>query len=806
MLTLRDLRYAIRALRQAPGRTLLLVLTLAVGIGANSAMFSFVSAVLLRPLPIPDLDRMVSVWKTKPSSDSLLSEPSYPVFEAWQNSARSFDGMAAMSSVNLTFTWQTHGEPQTLTGRVVSLNFFDVLRVAPAQGRSFTLDEGRSGTRDRVVVISHGLWQRAFAANPAAVGTSIRLGDASFVVIGVMPRDFRYPAQCDLWTPLVPAYPALAADPHVGWLQVVGRVKAGIDIRTARAEIEQFVRAEPSGSDRSAVLVPLTSEIFGHTRAAVAALFGATLLVLVLACVNASNILLAAAAGQRRHREIRLALGATRTRLAVEAMAEGLILAALGSVLGLLTAWSGLGALKRLAPAGLPQLEHVSIDGRVLSLSAALLVLAAILVSIAPILTTPATAAGLSSAPAHTGTRRERRLRAVFVVTQIATALTVLVGSTLVIRSFVALRQENLGFDPDRVLTFTVDLPDWRYSTTESKRQFYAALMNRIKSLPNVAAAAAAYLRPLQYGTIGMDAPVVLEGQPFRADSARSNPLVNWEVVTPDYFAALGITLKAGRFFTVGDRADSEPVVILGESAARRLWPNDNAIGKRLLTIDGPVDPQGHPRWQRIVGIVGDVRYREITGTRLDVYLPDTQSETPAKCFVVRTQGNPLQTLGAVRAIVRNLDPQQPIDAATTMGDVVAEAQAPWRFNALLFGVFGALSLLLAAIGVFGVLMCVVIDRLREFAIRSALGASPRNILGLLMRQTLRLAGTGLVVGAFVALAVSRMLTSLLYGVAAVELSSFLIASGLVALVAALGAWIPARRAVSVEPVGALRR
>ena len=646
-----------------------------------------------------------------------------------------------MSSVNLTFTWQTHGQPQTLAGRVVSQNFFDVLRVRPALGRTFTLEEGRPGTPNRVVVISHGLWQRAFAANPAAVGTSIRLGDASFVVIGVMPRDFRYPAQCDLWTPLLPAYPALAADADVGWLQVIGRLKSGVAITTARAEIEHFVRTEPFGSDRGAVLVPFTSEIFGHTRAAVAALFAATLLVLVLACVNASNILLAAAAGQRRIAKIRLALGATRTRLAVEAIAEGLILAALGSVLGLLAAWSGLGGLKRLAPAGLPQLDHVSVDGRVLSLNAALLVLAAIAVSIAPVLTTPASAAGLSSAPAHTGTLRERRLRAVFVVTEIATALAVLVGSTLVIRSFVALRQENLGFDPERVLTFTVDLPDWRYSTAESKRQFYAALMDRIKSLPNVAAAAAAYLRPLQYGSIGMDAPVVLEGQPFRSPAARSNPLVNWEVVTTEYFAALGISLKAGRFFTVADRADSEPVVILGESAARRLWPNNGAIGKRLLTIDGPVDRQGKPRWQRIVGIVGDVRYRGITDRRLDVYLPDTQSETPAKCFVVRTQGNPLKTLSAVRAIVRNLDPEQPIDGATTMGDVVAEVQAPWRFNALLFGVFGALSLLLAGVGVFGVFMCVVIDRLREFAIRSALGASPRNILGLLMRQTLRLAG-----------------------------------------------------------------
>lgn len=246
-------------------------------------------------------------------------------------------------------------------------------------------------------------------------------------------------------------------------------------------------------------------------------------------------------------------------------------------------------------------------------------------------------------------------------------------------------------------------------------------------------------------------------------------------------------------------------MVILGESAARRLWPNDSAIGKRLMTIDGPVDPSGRPRWQRVVGIVGDVRYREITGARLDVYLPDTQSETAAKCIVVRTQGDPLQILGAARAIMRELGPQQPIDAATTMKDVVAVVQAPWRFNAVLFGLFGALSLALAAIGVFGVLMCVVLDRLREFAIRSALGASPRDILGLLMRQTLRLASIGLVVGTLVSLAVNRVLTSLLYGVAAVELSSYLIASGLVALVAALGAWIPARRAVRVAPVALLR-
>jgi putative ABC transport system permease protein len=280
---------------------------------------------------------------------------------------------------------------------------------------------------------------------------------------------------------------------------------------------------------------------------------------------------------------------------------------------------------------------------------------------------------------------------------------------------------------------------------------------------------------------------------------------VNWQVVTADYFTALRINLNSGRVFTDRDRADTEPVVILGESAARRLWPGDSAIGKRLLTIDGPRDASGMPRWQRVVGIVGDVRYREITGARLDVYLPSTQSETPAKCFLVRTQGDPLQTLGAVRTIVRSIDPLQPIDGATTMNDVVAEVEAPWRFNAFLFGVFGALSLLLAAIGVFGVLMCVVIDRLREFAIRSALGASPRNILGLLMRHTLRLAATGLVVGTLVSLAVSRVLTSLLYGVAAVELTSYLIAAGLVALVAMLGALVPARRAVRVEPLGALR-
>jgi len=283
-----------------------------------------------------------------------------------------------------------------------------------------------------------------------------------------------------------------------------------------------------------------------------------------------------------------------------------------------------------------------------------------------------------------------------------------------------------------------------------------------------VTAAAAAYLRPLQYGSIGMDAPVVLEGQPFGSAAARDNPLVNWEVVTRDYFTALRIVLKAGRVFSDRDRTDTEPVVILSEGAARRFWPNNTAIGKRLMTIDGPVDASGKPRWQRVVGIVADVRYREITGARLDVYLPDTQSDTAAKSLVVRTNGEPLRTMGAVRTIVRALDPQQPIETATTMKDAVAAVQGPWRFNAVLFGLFGALSLALAALGVFGVLMCVVLDRLREFAIRSALGAAPRDIFAQLMRQTLTLTGTGLVIGTCMSLAVSRLLTSLLYGVSAI--------------------------------------
>jgi putative ABC transport system permease protein len=806
MIGFRDVRYAARELAHAPVRVVVVVLTLAIGIGANSATFSFVRALILRPLPIHDLSRLVNIWETEPARHDLFVEPSYPAFRAWQDRARSFERVAAMSSVNLTFTWSRSGEPRPIRGRVVSAGFFDTLGVAPALGRDFALEETIAGARTRAVVISHALWQKGFGADSSILGQTMTLDGKPFVVIGVMARDFTFPAGSELWMPLVPEFPELATDAGVGWLQVFGRLSPGADDMSARREIEQLVRtAGPQSVNRRAALVPLATEVFGQSRAAVIGLFGATLLILVLACVNVSNVLLAGVVAKRRDHEIRLALGATRMKLIRERFAEAILLTIGGAAAGLAIAYLTLGTLKRLAPADFVHLDDVAIDGSVLLLTAGLLVATALLVSLAPVLAMPAVITGISSAPVHTATPRERRFRRAFVVSQVAAALVVLVASSLTVRSLIALNREDLGFDPDRVLTFAVEVPDARYPTPASKRAFYETLIDRIRSLPDVSAAGAALLRPLEYGAIGMDAPIVVEGQPLTEESERRNPFVNWEVVTPDYFRALGVKLLAGRYFEATDRADGPAVVVIGERTARTFWPKGTAVGKRLSTLDGTVDGRGEQRWQTVVGVVSDVRYRELTGTRLDVYLPYTQTATTPKSVVVRTRGNPLDLIGAMRTIVRDLDREQPIDALTTMGDVVARARAPWRFNATLFGVFGALALLLAAIGVFGVVMCGVAERVREIGIRRALGAQRRDIVSLIARQTSLLLVTGIAAGVTIALLAVRGLSSLLYGVRPVDAWSFVAAAALLVSVAVLATSFPIRKALRTDPLVALR-
>ncbi|HVD92821.1 MAG TPA: ABC transporter permease [Vicinamibacterales bacterium] len=804
MPTIADVKLAVRTLAQAPGRSLLVVLAIAIGIGANAAVFSFVRAVVLQPLPLRHIDRLVTIWESEPARDDLPHEPSYPAFEQWRARAHGFDGMLAMSSVNLAFTWQRRDGPVALRGRVVSDGFFDVLGVHAAIGRTFRPEETTGSPAGRVVVIGHDLWRRAFAADPAVVGTSMSLGGTPFSIVGVMPADFHYPRGAELWTPLVPEYPQLATDADLGWLQVVGRLKPSVSADAAQIEMEQLVRATAREAGHGARLVPLTSEVFGETRGALLLVFGATALVLLAACANVSNILAAWDTSRRRQYEIRLALGATRWMLTRQRLLESALLVFAGGAAGLLAANGALRTLKAAAPPDLVHLDAVHIDRSVLALGIVLFLMTAAMISVVTGMSLPTTAVGLTSAK-YGSTPRERRLRRAFVVAQVALAIVVLTAAALLARSYRALKRDGLGFDAGHLLVCSIDLPDGRYRTAEAKRAFFTSALEAIQALPGVDGAAAVYARPLEYGAIGFDAHVWLEGQPLRGAAASNNPLVNWESVTPDYFTTLGVPVLSGRAFTTADRAATMPVVIVGESAAKRLWPRESAVGQRLITQDGPVDTHGDPLWQTVVGVVGDVRYRDVARARLDVYLPYTQTGTALTSIVIRTRNEPLSTLPSLRAIVHRLDPGLPLGDVETMFESVRRMQSPWRFNALLFGTFGALAVLLAGLGMFGALLSIVTEQVRDLAVRAALGAGRRHLIALVMRETMTLTIAGIGAGLVMALLASRALASLLYGVRPLDLASF--AAPVVVLVAAglVGAVIPARQALRADPLEILR-
>jgi putative ABC transport system permease protein len=804
MARLGNVRLAVRTLAQAPARSVLVILAIAIGIGANTAVFSFVSAVILKPLPLPHIDRLVTIWETEPSRDELAREVSYPEFLQWRARARGFEGMLAMSSVNLAFTWQRREGPESIRGRVVSEDFFSVLGVQPAVGRSFRPEETTASPAVRAVVLSDELWRRGFGADPAVVGSSMSIDGTPFSIVGVMPPDFQYPRGADLWTPLVPQFPQLAGDADVGWLQVIGRLRPSITPDAERMEMEQLVRTSGQAPDRGARIVPLTSEVFGQSRGALLLVFGATALVLLVACANVSNILAAWDNSRRRQYEIRLALGATRWTLVRQRLLESGLLALAGSATGLVAAGAALETLKAVAPPDLVHLHAVGIDRSVLAVSIVLFVLTAAAISVATGMSLPTSAVGLTGAR-HGSTPRDRRIRRAFVVTQVALAVVVLTAGVLLARSYNALKRDGLGFDAGHLLVYSVDLPSDRYRTPDARRAFYTSAIEQIEALTGVQGAAAVYGRPLENGAIGFDADLRLEGQARGGTAVSNNPLVNWESVTPDYFRTLGVPVLSGRAFTTGDRASTLPVVVVGESAARRLWPGQPPIGKRLMTQDGPVDAHGDPVWQTVVGVVGDVRYREVTGPRLDLYLPYTQTGAALTSMIVRTRNDPFSVLPSVRTIVHRLDPDLPIGGIDTMSASVRRAQSPWRFNAVLFGAFGVLALLLAALGVFGALLSIVTEQVRELAVRAALGAQRRHLAALVLRQTMTLTVMGIVVGVAVAAVGTRALGGLLYGIRPLDAASF--AASAMALVVAglLGAWIPARRALCADPFEILR-
>ena len=807
---LRDIRYGLRVLSKSRGFALVAVVTLALGIGASTAAFSVVHAVLLRPLPFPEQERLVVAWKRDATTDNPFVELSVAEVRDWQAQSRSFDGLAAMPTTvyGYGYVLTGRGEPAQLESAKVTGRFFSLLGARAALGRVFDEADDRVGG-PAVVVISDRLWRERFGADPGVVGQTVTLNQTAFHVIGVMPAAFAFPSGVDLWVPLLTsANPRGIENRGAVYLQAVGRLKDGVTREQAAAELDTIIARlaaqypETQAAGHRVVLTPLADYLFGDAKPALWALFAATALLLLVGAANIANLMLARATSRRREFAVRVALGASRRRLALQLLVESLVLAACGGAAGLLLASWLVDLLAALAPADIPRLEDVRLSGAALLASLAFTLVTTAVFGLLPALS--ASRFNLSETLGEAGgkltnARAGTRLRGALVVGEVALTLVLVAGAALILRSFLNLSGVPLGFDPRGVLTVQLRLTGAKYGSVEARREFLRQLIERLEAQPGVVAAGGVLTRPLE-GAVGWDTDFAAEGQ--AADEARRNPAANFEVVSPHYFRALGIPVKAGREFDTRDAAGGEPAVVVSESLAVRFFGSAaGAVGKRVK-----LDPAGAEEpWRVVVGVAGDVRYRELQSTRPDVYVPHAQGTANLNHFAVRTTVGASDALGLLRREVAALDAQLAVSRVATMEEQVAVHLARPRFTAVLLNWLAGMALLLAAVGIFGVTAYAVAQRTRELGLRVALGARPRDILLLVLGHGLKLAALGILPGLAGALVMTRWLSSLLYGVSASDPLTYGGVALLMACVALLACLVPARRATRVDPMVALR-
>jgi predicted permease len=806
---LSELRRSVRLLSKSPGYTTAVILTLALVIGANSAIFSAVHAVLLNPLPISQPDRLVVCWGVNESRNLPVVELSYRNFQDWAAQTRSFSKIAAVGSTAWSVVLERRDSPVRLASVAVSGSFFGTLGVAPALGRTLTPDDDQPNAA-RVVVLSHGLWTRHFGADAAVIGRVIQL-DSPATVVGVMPKEFDYPRGTDLWLPVAPSLvrasrPNVDAFRDIGVLLVIGRLRDGVTPTMSAEELHELSnRLDREGAAprffTSVVVTPLLDHFLGPVRQALWALFGAVGVLLLIGCANVSGLMLTRVSLRHQEHRVRLALGATGSRLGRLWALEALILAAVGGVVGFMVSDWLVRAIVVLAPGDVPGLENVAVNAPVAAFTFAVVAMAALCCAIAPFRQARAMTLvqGLHGVALSNGVGTPHRVRTVLTTIQIGLAFVLLVSAGLVFRSFVNLRQLNLGFDPSSVLTMNIEP---RIET--SRNEWLANLLARVEMVPGLEGSGAVSLRPLALGPIGSDALVILEGQPAVAESTRLNPPVNHQVATTGYFGAMRIPLRRGRLFDIGDTARSPRVVLVSERAASRLWPGQNPVGKRLLlpseTADSP------ETWRTVVGVVGDVRYRGLDDIRLDLYEAATQSQTPALQLVFRTTQEPFTLAGTIQSEARRLDSRAIIDGVTKMEAVIAREVAPWRFSVWMFSLFAVLAFVLATLGLFSVVSLDVANRRREFAVRVALGARSRDVTRSVMMKAGRYVLWGLGVGILMAAAGTRAVQRMLFDVAVFDLATYGLVMGLLAAVVLSAAYLPARRAASADPLTVLRR
>jgi putative ABC transport system permease protein len=800
-----DLRYAFRSLFKKPGFTAVTTLILALGIGANTAVFSVVNAVLLRPLPYEDPDRLVMGWEANSEQRVDQYLVSAPNFLDWKYQSKAFEQIAAFRpSLNYNLTGADN--PVRVSVTRTSASLFPLLGVQTSRGRAFLPEEDQPG-RDQVALLSYGLWQSHFGADPEIIGKKLTLHDTTRTIIGVMPPDFQFPFQLaersDVWIPLALDAQAIDRGRDYHNLQVIARLKPDISLQQAQAEMEAIARRlqqqyPNTNAGWSADLVPLHEQLFGKTPLALFLLQGVVAFVLLIACVNVANLLLARAEGRQKEIAIRMALGASRLRIIRQLITESVLLATLGGSLGLMLVFWGAGLLIGLLPANLPRVEQVSIDARVLGVTLGISLLTGLIFGLMPALLTsnPRLNETLKEGGRTSGSgMRRRRLRNGLAVSQVALGLVLLVGAALMINSFLRLQQVNPGFNQSRLLTMELYLPQYKYPENHLKTAFYKRLLQGVEAIPGVQSAGLVSSLPIG-GRYDWIYGFSIEGrQPL---SSAEQPVAHWRAVTPDYFRAMEIPLRAGRYFADQDETGAREVAIINEAMARSYFQNEDPIGRRLSIA-------GRPQ-RAIVGVVGNVK-RQVAAVESEpeMYVPYLQDPVNYLTLVARSDSDPLSLASAARGQVLAVDRDLPVFNVRSMGQVVSDSVSQPRFQALLLGVFAGLALLLAAVGVYGVISYSVSQRAHEIGIRMALGASRRDALKLVMRQGMLIALVGVAVGLTGAFALTRFLENLLFGVSATDAATLAGASLLLISVTLLASYIPARRATKVEPMIALR-
>jgi putative ABC transport system permease protein len=807
---LKDIQYGIRSLLKRPGFTAIAVVTLMLGIGANTAIFSVVNAVLLRPLPFPEQEQLVVAWERDTSANTPFVELSVAEIRDWQTQNQSFTALAAMPTTvyGYGYVLTGRGEPVQLESARVTGRFFSLLGAQAALGRVFDESDDQV-TSPNVVVLSDRIWRERFGSDAKIIGQTIPLNQQSFTVIGVLPASFTFPKGVDLWKPLLASMESrYVEDRSRTYLQAIGRLKPGVTVGQAEAELNTIIarvatqHPETQASGHRVVLTPLADHLFGNAKPALWALFVATGLLLLIAAANIANLLLARATSRRRELGLRAALGASRWQIIRQLLSESVVLAVCGGLAGVLLGYWLIELLVAIAPSDIPRLDEVTLSGTVLSVSLLCTFLTTLIFGLLPALS--ASRINLNETINEAGTRLTatragNRLRGALVVGEIALTLVLLAGSTLILRSFVNLKRVPLGFDPHNVLSMQLRLTGPKYTALEAKREFFRRLTERVEAQPGVSAAAGVLIRPLE-GTVGWDYGYAIEGQSL--DAARKNAISNFETITPHYFQTFGIPLKAGREFEPRDKADNALVAIISETMAVQFFGSPAAaIGKRLK-LD-PADPD--EPWRSIVGVAGDLRYRALQTARLDLYVPHAQSTPNLNHFAVRTTLDRTNALAMVRREVAALDPQLALSRIATMDELAAAQLARPRFNAVLLNWLAGLAMLLASLGVFGVMAYAVAQRTSELGLRIALGAQPRNIMTLVLGQGIKLALLGVLLGLVGAFSLTRWLESLLFGVSTTDPFTFALITLLPLVIATLASWLPARRATKVDPLVALR-